>query len=95
MYLSYDQLLCRVEGYLKTIGHKPTKQRVLVLHAVYHLKEITEAEDIWIHINKEAKISLASVYNNLNVLVRNGIVSRVRLVQRSGYVLSDNLFDSL
>ncbi|MGO1669581.1 MAG: transcriptional repressor [Sphingobacterium sp.] len=53
-----------------------TRQRQDVITAMCRLREIEDAEALWLHLMRNKKISVAAVYNTLNILTRYGIVSK-------------------
>lgn len=53
-----------------------TRQRQDVISGMCRLREIEDAEALWLHLAGNRKISVAAVYNTLNILTRYGIVSK-------------------
>ena len=68
-----------IEGKLKMAGIQPTAQRIAVCRYVLCEADHPTAEDVkkWADINFP-KLSLATVYNTLNVLVRAGLLREFR-----------------
>lgn len=57
-----------------------TLQKEIVLNAVQSLKNHATAEEIYTFINKEyPNISKGTVYRNLNVLSKDGLIQRVEI----------------
>lgn len=71
--------------FLHQSGYTWTSQRAAVVLAIYTLGEVNDAEELWIYIYKSKKISLAAVYNCLNLLVRFGYLQKTGNEKRSGY----------
>lgn len=60
---------------LKEKGYKLTKQRREILKALQEGPPLA-AEDLLAKVNTNCKINLSTVYRNLNVLMKNGLVRK-------------------
>ena len=57
---------------------KNTRQKEIILDAVSHLKEHPTADEIYLHLKKDnPKLSLATVYRNLNQFAAEGRIRKV------------------
>ena len=57
---------------------KNTRQKEIILDAVSHLKDHPTADEIYLYLKKDyPKLSLATVYRNLNQFVTDGRIRRV------------------
>lgn len=79
-----------IENLLKQKGIQPTAQRIAVCRYVLCEAEHTTVEEVkeWADDNFP-KISLATVYNTLNVLVESGLIKALKL-SHSDKVIYDN-----
>ncbi|MCH3944090.1 MAG: transcriptional repressor [Atopobiaceae bacterium] len=61
------------------MAHRNTRQRQLVLEAVRSLASHPTADDVLAYVTEALPgVSRATIYNNLNQLVSDGLVGRVR-----------------
>lgn len=59
---------------------KHTKQKEVILEAVYELKFHPTADEIYIHLKKDnPRLSLATVYRNLNTYAAEGKIRKVSI----------------
>jgi len=59
---------------------KHTKQKEIILDAVYNLKYHPTADEIYLHLKKDhPRLSLATVYRNLNIYAEEGKVRKVSI----------------
>lgn len=79
-----------IENLLKQKGIQPTAQRIAVCKYVLCEAEHTTVDEVkeWAD-NNFPKISLATVYNTLNVLVESGLIKALKL-SHSDKVIYDN-----
>jgi Fur family transcriptional regulator, peroxide stress response regulator len=77
---------------VKEISVKNTKQKEIILEAVNELKSHPTADEIYIHLKKDnPRLSLATVYRNLNTYAIEGKIRKVSLLgdsERFDYNLS-------
>lgn len=84
----------QIEAVLKRCGINPTAQRIAICRFVLCDAEHPSAEDVkhWVDQNFP-KMSLATVYNTLRILVEAGLLRELRL-PHSEAVLYDNNLES-
>ncbi|HET6785561.1 MAG TPA: transcriptional repressor [Erysipelotrichaceae bacterium] len=59
---------------------KHTKQKEIILDAVFDLKYHPTADEIYLHLKKDhPRLSLATVYRNLNIYTEEGKVRKVSI----------------
>jgi Fur family iron response transcriptional regulator len=69
-----------VSNFLKDRNISPTTQRVEMLHKLMKKKQHLSPEVIYQLVNDDfPKVSRATVYNNLNLFIENGIVRKLSL----------------
>ncbi|HHZ20545.1 MAG TPA: transcriptional repressor [Firmicutes bacterium] len=74
---------------LKEKGYKLTKQRREILRALEEGTPLA-AEDILAKINVKCRINLSTIYRNLNILLKNGLIRKIStLGQADCYELVD------
>lgn len=68
-----------IEAQLIRAGIKPTAQRIAICRYVFEEASHPTAEDVkqWMDLNFP-KVSLATVYNTLNLLVSHGLLKELR-----------------
>src|SRR3990172_2722971 len=72
--------------YLYSEGQKFTPERIAVLDEIASHKRHFEADDLYVRLRSNGlKISRATVYRTLDVLVRSGIVDKVELGENRAY----------
>jgi Fur family ferric uptake transcriptional regulator len=65
---------------LRSRGYRITHQREMIVEAVAHSGEHINAEQVFTHILKKTrKVNLATVYRTLELLVEEGLASRIDL----------------
>lgn len=64
----------------KELSVKQTKQKQIILDAVQDLKKHPTADEIYLHLKKDyPRLSLATVYRNLNIYAEEGKVRKVSI----------------
>lgn len=66
-----------VEDLLETLmknGYEVSEQRLRVIYGMLALLHINNAEELWLLLNNREKISRATVYSCLNILLKTGLV---------------------
>ena len=83
----------QLKNILKTEGLRHTKQRQQVWDEIRISSEHRDAEEIYIAINKnkDLKVSRATVYRTIDVLVKNNLVRKMEL--GDGRALYEHKFD--
>lgn len=72
---------------LKAKGYKLTKQRCLIIKALEE-QEALSADEIMARIKLQCKINLSTIYRNLNILLKIGIIRKTNdLSQADHYEL--------
>lgn len=62
----------------KELSVKQTKQKQIILDAVQDLKKHPTVDEIYLHLKKDyPRLSLATVYRNLNIYAEEGKVRKV------------------
>jgi Fur family ferric uptake transcriptional regulator len=70
----------RFVEFLRARGLRMTRERIAVLDEIYALHGHIDAEAVWRSLReREAKVSRATVYRNLELLVAAGLVRKHRL----------------
>ncbi len=65
---------------LRTRGYRITPQRELIISAVAHRGKHVNAEQVYIQMQKKARsLNIATVYRTLDLLVEEGLASRLDL----------------
>jgi Fur family iron response transcriptional regulator len=81
-----------IENRLKTAGVQPTLQRIAICQFVLCEANHPTAEEVHIWAEKNlAKISLATVYNTLNVLVTAGLLKEFKFQHQDKVIYDDNM----
>ncbi len=76
----------RFRDFLKEEGMKTTRERKLILEEVFRNHHHFEAEDIVSSLRKQGKrVSRASVYRTLPLLVSSGLLREVNFGERHGH----------
>lgn len=76
----------RFKQYLRSESQKYTPERAAVLEQIASEKQHFEADDLYMRLRTNGmKISRATVYRTLDVLVRSGIVDKVDLGGNRAY----------
>ncbi len=76
--IEYDTLLERFKKVLRDNGLKYTRQREVLLEALYHNAEHFTPERLYLHIKErysDLNIGIATVYRTLNMLEEAGMVT--------------------
>ncbi len=77
---SIEQELDRFQLYLQTEGLKLTNERKALLREIFSTHYHFEADELLFKMkSKDLKISRATIYRSLDLLVRSGMVRRVHL----------------
>ena len=71
-----------VEERLRVAGIQPTAQRIAICQYVLNQKDHASVDEVkeWVD-HKIPKVSLATVYNTLNLLVKHGLIKAIKLPQ--------------
>lgn len=73
---------------------KHTKQKEIILDAVFELDHHPTADEIYLHLKKDyPRLSLATVYRNLNMYAQDGKIRKVSIPgdsERFDFNLSDH-----
>ncbi len=81
-----------IESRLKTAGVQPTLQRIAICQFVLCEADHPTAEEVHAWAEKNlAKISLATVYNTLNVLVAAGLLKEFKFQHQDKVIYDDNM----
>lgn len=63
--------------YLKSNGHRITPERFMVLEEIYRSDGHVDADDMYLNMkNTGSRVSRATVYNTLEILVESGLVQK-------------------
>ena len=75
-----DREITRFQGYLASQGQKLTQERTALVREIFSTHYHFEADELLFKMkNKGLKISRATVYRTLELLVKSGLVRRVHL----------------
>ncbi len=77
--LSFDDLSVIFETYLKAHRLRRTPERNAILHRIFSLKSSFTAESIYRYLKTHYRVSLATVYNTLNLMVDCQLIARHQL----------------
>ncbi|MBP5307279.1 MAG: transcriptional repressor [Paludibacteraceae bacterium] len=77
--LSFDSLSVIFNTFLKAHNLRRTPERTAILHRIYNLKGSFTAESIFKYLKTHYRVSLATVYNSLNLMVDCQIIARHQL----------------
>lgn len=82
-----------VNNRLSESGYMLTRPRMIVLKALIELREIDDAEVLWMYISKKERVSLASVYKYLRLFVFHGFICKIECPssKKMGYRLAPPL----
>jgi Fur family iron response transcriptional regulator len=81
-----------IESRLKGAGVQPTLQRIAICQFVLCEADHPTAEEVHAWAEKNlAKISLATVYNTLNVLVEAGLLKEFKFQHQDKVIYDDNM----
>lgn len=73
-------------NYLKDKGHRQTPERFMVMEEIYRSSGHFDADDIYFKMkNTGTRVSRATVYNTLELLVECGLVQRHQFGQNQSY----------
>ena len=77
----YAEALTRLDAYLAKCGKRHTPERLFVLKKIYECQAPVDIQTLYEMVcNEEGLVSLATIYNNLALLVDAGLVRRLDLV---------------
>jgi Fur family iron response transcriptional regulator len=84
----------QIDERLRAVKIRPTAQRLAICRYVLCEADHPTAEDVkrWAD-SHFSKMSLATVYNTLRVLVRGGLLKEFRLPHSGATVYDDNIFE--
>lgn len=72
--------------YLKAKGHRVTPERFMVLEQIYRSDGHLDADDMYLSMkNTGTRVSRATVYNTLEVLVDSGLVQKQQFGNNQSY----------
>lgn len=73
-------------AYLKDRNHRITPERFMVLEEIYRADGHFDADDMYFHMkNSGSRVSRATVYNTLDLLVECGLVQRQQFGRNQSY----------
>lgn len=82
----------QIEAVLKRSGINPTAQRIAICRFVLCDAEHPSAEDVKVWVDQNfPKMSLATVYNTLKILVEAGLLRELRLPHSEAVLYDNNL----
>lgn len=87
MNMEYGQKIIEIESLLKSHGHRFTHSRAVMVKLFVETSEHLKPEEIY-NIVKELGISLPTVYRNVDLLKRLGIIKEVVIQNERYYELS-------
>jgi Fur family ferric uptake transcriptional regulator len=65
---------------LHSTGYRITPQRVMIIEAIAHSGEHIDAEQVFIQVHKKNRsVNIATIYRTLEMLVGEGLASRIDL----------------
>jgi len=74
---------CQFENYLAKQGLRKTQERFLILEHIYTTNKHFNAEQIYLELKQKSKrISRATVYNTLELLLKAGLVIKLQFDQQ-------------
>ena len=87
-----EEILCKLEIKLKSLGYKFTGQRKAILQTLSGINELFDTENIYLMVKKaEPSIGIATVYRTLELLTRLKLICKVNIgTDKSMYMLSDD-----
>lgn len=72
--------------YLKEHGHRLTPERFMVLEEIYRSDGHVDADDMYLNMkNTGSRVSRATVYNTLEILVDSGLVQKQQFGNNQSY----------
>lgn len=75
-----------LKNYLKDKGHRITPERFMVLEAIYRADGHLDADEMFLRMkNTGSRVSRATVYNTLEVLVECGLVQRQQFGENQSF----------
>lgn len=83
-------LQSRIIEKIKEKGYTMPSQRLAIINALCILNIATDPDDLWMYLRrKQVKVSIGAVYFNLNLLVKEELLSKIPKTGRSySYLLA-------
>jgi Fur family ferric uptake transcriptional regulator len=76
----------RFERYLRDNGLKLTPERAAILQEFYRIHDHIEADELLFHLRRsQVRVSRATIYRTLDLLVQAGLARRIRLGKDHAY----------
>lgn len=61
---------------LRDRGHIASKQRILIMEALFQQREITDMEDFWVALRQKHRISWATFYNFIRLALKENWIEK-------------------
>jgi len=74
--ISYEQIKARFSDYLRKKKQRSTPERYALLDYIYSNEGYFSAEQLYDALKETCRVSLTTVYNNLNILIECNLVVR-------------------